>query len=153
VEKNPIRIFEFVRDQIRYELYGGCLRGPRGTLLALSGNSVDRAALLASLLRSADQRVRFARGTLSKGDAQILVDSMWPADAAPGQTKEPVSELKSAVELLRQGATRDYNGIWDTLKRAKFAAVGHEFAPNRDALVTTARNHYWVQWQREGQWI
>jgi transglutaminase-like putative cysteine protease len=153
LEKDPTRIFEFVRDQIRYEVYSGCLRGPRGTLLAMSGNSVDRAALLASLLRSADQRVRFARGSLSSTDAAALVDSMWAGETAPEQPKEPPPELKSSVELLRQGMTHDYKGIWETLKREKFAIVGHDFVPDRDALVATAKNHFWVQWQKEGQWI
>ena len=150
---DPQRIFEFVRDQIRYEVYIGSLRGPRGTLLALSGNSVDRATLLAGLLRAADERVRFARGTLSQAEAETLVDSMWADETAPRPAKEPASQLKSSVTLLRQATTRDYNGISDTLKGAKFTALGHDLAPRRDALVAMARNHFWVQWQKEGHWI
>ena len=78
---------------------------------------------------------------------------MWPDDAAPRHAKEPAPELKSLVELLRQSTSREYNGIWDTLKRAKFTAVNRDFAPGIDVLVATARSHFWVQWQKEDQWI
>ena len=109
---DPERIFEFVRDGIGYEVYQGCLRGPRGTLVAMSGNSVDRAALLASLLQHAGGRVRYARGTLPELATTELVTTMWseqpeptpPKPAAPSAQRQPLDSLPAAID-------RDYSAI------------------------------------------
>ena len=152
--KDEKRIFEFVRDQVGYEVYEGALRGPRGTLLARNGNSIDRAALLASLLKAAGQTVRFARGSLSTAEAVTLVDSMWAREqSALTRGPEPKPEIKAEVENLPKAIGGNYNLIWDTLKGAKFAAVGHDFASTHETLIAVARNHFWVQSQKEGQWI
>src|SRR5690349_3126759 len=47
---DPELIFRFVADEITYEAYPGALRGGKGTLWGLAGNSVDQALLLAEML-------------------------------------------------------------------------------------------------------
>jgi len=152
--KDPSRIFEFVRDQVAYEAYAGSLRGPRGTLLAMAGNSVDRAALLASLLKCSGQRVRFVRGKLPTGKAEELVASMW-VERAEGAPSEPARELSPAVkaanELLVAGIRRDGALLRDSLKKAGLPVQGGEVSPQ--PLIAEAQDHYWIQWWRNGSWV
>ena len=150
---DPARIFAYIRDEIAYEAYPGLLRGPRGTLLAMAGNSADRAALLAEMLRQAGQTVRFARGTLPDGDARDLVTSMW-ADRprVPVETHEVPAALKAVRDTLVAGVTRDYPLVRDTIKRAQ-APPARSAGPGIDDLVSEAREHYWVQWSKDNAWI
>src|SRR5262249_54541413 len=52
-ENDPLRIFNYVHDHIRYVLYFGSKKGAQLTLLEKSGNDFDQCALLVALLRAA----------------------------------------------------------------------------------------------------
>lgn len=153
--KDPARIFEFVRDQIGYEAYSGCLRGPRGTLMAMAGNSVDRAALLGSLLEAAGHRVRYARGTLPEREARELVTTMWTqrqTPAWPGDTGEPSAGVRAASQTFLAAAKRDYSMIRTELASAGLTGSS-DTAPSFSTLVAEARAHYWVQWAKGDKWL
>ena len=75
---DPNKIFQFVRDQIGYESYTGALRGARGTLWSMAGNSLDKASLLVALLRASGIPAQYVSGTLSQAQAQQLILSMFP---------------------------------------------------------------------------
>jgi hypothetical protein len=82
-------IFRFVSDEVRYEPYAGALRGSKGTLWGLAGNSVDKAQLLAELLKSALFEVRFAVGTLDETAAnQVLAAAAIDADTAKAHAEK-----------------------------------------------------------------
>jgi len=49
---DPNQIFAFVRDRIAFEAYVGSVRGARGTLWSLAGNTLDKASLLSALLQA-----------------------------------------------------------------------------------------------------
>src|SRR2546428_10189399 len=53
LENDPLRIFNYVHDHIRYVLYFGSKKGAQLTLLEKSGNDFDQCALLVALLRAA----------------------------------------------------------------------------------------------------
>ncbi len=149
---DPARIFEFVRDQVAYEPYAGCLRGPRGTLLALAGNGVDRASLLAAMLASAKQRVRFAQGRLPDDRARELVGSLFVdrAGGAPAATPAP-GAAKAAADALAAGVSRDGRLLAASLREAGFPARAE--TRTLESLVEEARDHWWVQWWRDGEWV
>ncbi len=77
---DPGALFAFVRDQISFEVYPGYLRGARGALWTRGANSLDRAALLAALLRASGvANVRFAHATLTNDQIAGLARAMLPA--------------------------------------------------------------------------
>src|SRR2546429_7715744 len=152
---DPDRIFNYLRDEIAYEVYTGSLRGPRGTLLAMSGNSVDRASLLASMLQHAGQRVRFAQGTLPEPQARELVSSMWAERSDPALADvdvKPSQSLSRDLDVLFNGVKRDYTLIRDHLKEVNLK-ITPEPAPSLDSLVKETQNHYWIQWFKNGTWL
>jgi len=67
---DPVRIYEFVRNEFEYQAYYGLMKGPESTLRVRSGNEYDLAALLVSLLRAANVPARFVRGRIEMSDAQ-----------------------------------------------------------------------------------
>ena len=150
---DPERIFNFVRDEIAFEPYTGLLRGPRGTLLALAGNSVDRAALLASLLSRAGQQIRFARGTLPDEAARTLVSPTWARTGPPSSIDDAGTDapLQEARQTFETSLKRDFALVWGQARTTSpgAPAAAHDFA----SLVDETRTHYWVQWSRDGAWI
>src|SRR5205823_11419502 len=70
VGKEPDKLFEWVRDNTYWVPYQGCLRGPTGVLMDRLGSNLDRALLLAELLRTAGHQVRLAHAELTKEQAR-----------------------------------------------------------------------------------
>ncbi|PXF61816.1 MAG: hypothetical protein C4B59_02930 [Candidatus Methanogaster sp.] len=77
LSNNPEEIFEFARDEVKYESYNGSLRGARGTLWSMAGNSMDQSSLLVALLRANGIPARYVNGTLSDERAKELIASMF----------------------------------------------------------------------------
>ena len=97
---DPARIYEFVLNTIDYEHYYGSKRGARLTLLEGTGNDLDQASLLVSLLRAAG----YSAGYASQWDIlyyEIPTVPTYPTavtwlgldgDALPGVTLTPAEQ-------------------------------------------------------------
>jgi uncharacterized membrane protein len=102
---DPAELFTFVRD-LGYEAYIGSLRGARGALWSAAGNAADQSSLLIALLRASGIPARYRQGTLATADAQVLINSMFPAATGASGTipaGEPVA-APAESQLLQDEA-------------------------------------------------
>jgi hypothetical protein len=86
---DPVKIYGWVRNNVRYEPYFGLRKGADQTLAEKSGSDADQTALLIALLRDSGVHARFVQGTAELPAAQAAnwlgVDSSAGehVDAAP----------------------------------------------------------------------
>lgn len=172
---DPEKIFRFVADEIAYEADSGALRGAKGTLWGMAGNSVDQALLLAEMLSQAQLTVRFAAGTLDDEAASKLVASMHldevtarqqadRVDAAgqvkldqyPGLTPEQRAALKSPAALRKQLLDRASAELKEGLTAIQSALAAKSVTLPNPAPALPARErsqHVWVQYAAGPKWI
>jgi hypothetical protein len=97
--------FRFVRDQVRFEVYEGVLRGARGALMARAGNAFDKSILLGELLRRHRIEVRFKTATLPRERAEALVAQMYNTVPSVDDGRLAASRATASEELV--AAARD----------------------------------------------
>ncbi len=78
LNNDPNQIFAFVRDQVGTDVYTGSVRGARGTLWSMAGNSLDKASLLIALLGAAGFSAQYVQGTLTETQTENLILQMFP---------------------------------------------------------------------------
>lgn len=99
--KTPVKMQEYVRNNVDFEPYYGSRRGAFGTLNQMSGNDYDQASLLISMLRYKGIPARYVKGTV-----EIPIDKVigWTGAQNP---KEAVKVLGSlgipTVSLVSAG--------------------------------------------------
>ncbi|MEW6104167.1 MAG: transglutaminase-like domain-containing protein, partial [bacterium] len=64
LKKNPVLLYEYVRNNFDYEPYYGSLKGSQQTLWEKAGNDFDLASLLIALYRAANIPARYVYGTI-----------------------------------------------------------------------------------------
>jgi len=144
---NLTRIFEFVRDDIDYEVYKGSLRGARGTIWGLAGNSYDQSNLLIALLRNSGIPARYQHGTLNLSRSQELILSMFPkftgsvVGIVPDDAE--VSDPANDTELIEEAQDHEwveyYNGTdWVSLDPSyKHSTIGQNLTSSTETYIET----------------
>lgn len=94
LQNNPVQIFNYVHDHIRFELYFGSKKGAEITLLEKSGNDFDQCALLVALLRAAGYSPEYEFG---------LADA--PYDATDGSDNDWQHWLQASLVNTNWGDT------------------------------------------------
>jgi len=95
---NADDIVKYVRDNIAFEQYPGLLRGAKWTLIGRAGNSIDEAALLATLLTKAGYQVKVEHGALNPEQATSLLLQMQ----VPRKDVPPIGNLDAIKTLMKQ---------------------------------------------------
>ncbi|MEA2493528.1 MAG: hypothetical protein QOJ29_1439, partial [Thermoleophilaceae bacterium] len=91
LDHDPVKIYEYVRNEIRYETYYGLRKGADQTLAEKSGSDADQAALLIALLRESGVHARFVQGV-----TQLPIDTAanWlGVDVQSGERIESVPQI------------------------------------------------------------
>ncbi len=149
LEYAPQAAFEFVRDSIGYDPYPGVLRGARGTLLARSGNDIDRALLLRDLLDRMVVPSRLVVGSLDRQEASALIERSFLPPSRP-LTAAPLDPQEFGdLAALEARARRDYaivrGAIGDRVARMDGSATTE--------AITETQQHVWVQMRFGTEWL
>jgi cell wall-associated NlpC family hydrolase len=88
LDNNPVKIFNYVRNNFEYEPYYGSLKGAAQTLLEKAGNDFDQASLLIALLRASNIPAHYVYGTI-----ELPIDKFmnWVGG---------VTDINTAVQIL-----------------------------------------------------
>jgi hypothetical protein len=173
--RDPQRVFEWVRGNTAWIPYRGVLRGPVGVLMDRRGNGLDRALLLAALMRESNRQVRLAHGQLSRDRASKLVPALTIGrirlyQPTGGQRRDELRAVAAKYQLdepsIRSTLARQADERIAAVARLQAelpkqverlaAAVGpRQRDSNRAALgamVDALTDHWWVQVREGSAW-
>jgi hypothetical protein len=174
--RDPARTFAWVRDHTYWIPYHGILRGPAGVLMDRQGDSLDRALLLATMLKDEGLTVRLAHGTMARSRAETLMPALLTArtlrDAAPKAERPaldvssvaakyeldpaPIQRTLAAQMASRAAQRRTLEAHFNSQVRRLTAAVdqtGADAASRaRERAIAALADHWWVEVQVNGVW-
>lgn len=157
----PQAAFEFVRDKVAFEPYPGAMKGARVTLLTRGGNSLDRALLLAAILKQNGVPAKIAHGTLTPDQAQTFLQQIavqpgsveqilrsLPPHAFPTDLTDRQKEIRKRLIARGKEAGKTLNDALEkTLPLLRFGLQKYG-APNGAAVASRQleilQDHYWV---------
>lgn len=174
----PQAMLDWVRGRTVWIPYQGSLRGPLGVLMDRRGNGLDRAMLLAEMLRTAGKAARLAHATRS--DAQVA--EVRKAIAQQPQTMPATrpEDGRSMIDLVLQkyiepagldidAMRREAEGLLARSERtteeiagrtvnqskvlAEMIGVSKDESNPDDHINGALRDHWWVQYQEGGNWV
>jgi Transglutaminase-like superfamily len=123
IEKTPEAALALIRENVSWRPYRGVIRGPAGTWAGGVGNAVDVADLLANVLKRVGIKSRIAFGRLDDDQTTARLAAVFAAREVPESVLKALPETPAADPLADQ------------------------------ALRALAREHAWVQVQKDGAWV
>ncbi|MFZ6778501.1 transglutaminase domain-containing protein [Undibacterium sp. Ji83W] len=103
LQNNPVAIYNYVRNNIKYKVGYGSLQGAAQTLQAKSGNDIDAASLLIALNRAAGIPSRYVYGTVEIPTQRLLnwlhVDNVSAAQSLLSQAGVPNKAIIQGAQV------------------------------------------------------
>lgn len=135
---NPVKIYEWVRNNIEFVPTWGSIQGAQMTMLTKQGNAFDTASLLIALLRAAGIHARYVTGTV-----ELPVDKVM--NWAGGFTSE-----QAALEFMASGGVPVKAGMsGGKITKALFEHVWVEafidYFPSRGAKHVRGQEDTWIK--------
>jgi hypothetical protein len=180
VGTDPSKLFGWVRDHTRLIPYKGVLRGATGVLMDRYGNSLDRALLLADLLKRTGHDLQLASATLSEGLTREVVAVVSSATsptvaASPAAAGSGLDEAIASHVQRFGGDAAQLRQRLDVLRQTRMTAeqeirrrVAAQSAVLRESLGATLRggpagltpaqradlsDHWWVRAKLGDAWV
>ena len=122
--KHPVRIYNWVRNNIRVVPGYGAAQSARATLAERSGNDADTASLLVALLRASSIPARYVYGTIELTDDQLSAWLDLPAESARDLLSRAGVPLAAVTTSSGHSAVQ-IEHVW--------AMAWTDFAPSRGA--------------------
>ncbi len=170
---DPHKHFEWVRSHTWWVPYRGLLRGAQGVLLDRVGSNLDRAVLLADLLRTSGHSVRLVHAQISEAQASELIRKTPPLPerrlSSAKQKQRSVEREKATAAILpglevvvEQQAAQAKRHFVDARQlvnsQIEFleAAIQKPANVNGDdarAAIAAMQDYWWVEHEKDGNWI
>ena len=152
VGDDPEALRDWMAESIAWVPYEGLLRGPRGTLMDRTGNSLDRAFLLATLLMEAGHKgVELARGEVDADNPvyKELRERTRSSQAPPVYNLPDKAETSSQVEQSMLEQKSRYENLLETIafRTESQLPVVRGWLDEAHAVVPASeatREHWWV---------
>ena len=137
VGRDPVKLFEWVRDNTYLVPYRGVLRDYKGVLMDRLGNSLDRSLLLLVLLyESGNKTLQLAQTELSEGQAAHLLEKVKPVPKGGTQVAR-IPSRREVTERLGKYA-RQNNVDPEKIRRISDQAILQSQRLAEDAVQRTA---------------
>lgn len=110
--KTPYAVYEFVRNNIKYEAYYGSRKGATGTYDSLAGNDTDTASLLIGMLRHLGYNAKYANGVIRMTAEQAM--NVTAADNVKSAAQIFANLCKDVKTYTSQGQIKyvEMNRTW-----------------------------------------
>ncbi|GEM_PF-1138719 len=98
----PVKVYEYVRNNIDFEPYYGSRKGAIGTFNQLSGNDYDQASLMIAMLRYKGIPARYVKGTIELPINQVMG---WTGTQNPEAAVKVLGALGNPTVSIVSGGT------------------------------------------------